>query len=112
MNHWHNKPIPHSDYYAVIFCSTKSDDLEGYPEMDALLLDTAMQQPGFLGYESAGNSAAGIFISYWQDEDSIKAWRADAMHQTGIKHGMERWYKRYLSQVCKVVRSHEMEKDL
>lgn len=80
--------------------------------MDKLLLETALLQPGFLGYESAGGSEGGIFISYWEDEASIKAWRENTMHQEGIRNGMERWYKRYLSQVCKVVRSHELNKDI
>jgi hypothetical protein len=32
---WKKEP-PQNNYYAVIFSSTKSDDLEGYAEMDEL----------------------------------------------------------------------------
>ena len=67
---WKKSP-PQKDYYAVIFASTKSDDLEGYKEMDELTLKLAQEQPGFMGYESAGDLKAGIFVSYWESMESI-----------------------------------------
>lgn len=105
---WKKSP-PQRDYYAVIFASTKSDDLEGYKEMDDLTLKLAQEQPGFLGYESAGDHKAGIFISYWENMEAINNWRQNSTHLLA-KAKADKWYKRYLSQICKVEHSHLMEK--
>ena len=103
------KPIPQKDYYAVIFASTKSDYLEGYKEMDDQTLKLAQEQPGFLGYESVNNGNTGIFISYWEDMEAINNWRKNSTHLLA-KAQADKWYKRYLSQICKVEHCHLMEK--
>jgi heme-degrading monooxygenase HmoA len=103
------KPPPQKDYYAVIFASTKSDNLEGYKEMDDLTLNLAQEQQGFLGYESVNNGNTGIFISYWENMDAINNWRQNSTHLMA-KAKADKWYKRYLSQVCKVEHCHLMEK--
>lgn len=103
------KPLPDKDFYAVIFSSTKNADLEGYAEMDELTMKLAHAQNGFLGYESANNGATGIFISYWENMDAINNWRINSTHLMA-KAKAEKWYKRYLSQICKVESSHLLEK--
>lgn len=102
-------PPPKNNYYAVIFSSTKSDDLEGYKEMDELTMKLAQEQTGFLGYESCNNGKQGIFISYWQSMEAINAWRNNMIH-IQAKSNAKQWYKRYLSQICKVESSHLFEK--
>lgn len=104
---WKSTP-PSKDYYAVIFSSTKSDDLEGYKEMDELTMKLAHEQEGFLGYESCNNGAQGIFISYWQSMGHIGIWRSNMTHLSA-KSNAKQWYKRYLSQICKVESSHLFE---
>lgn len=110
MKFWKNNIIPKSDYYAVIFCSTKSHNLDGYQKMDEKMMNMAMQQDGFLGYESAGDKDSGIFISYWENKESIEKWRKNTSHQEAKKLGMEKWYNRFLSQICKVEHSHHFER--
>lgn len=105
---WKKSP-PQKDYYAVIFSSTKSDNLEGYKEMDEETMNLAQEQSGFLGYESVNNGNTGIFISYWESMDAINGWRQNSTHLLA-KAKAEQWYKRYLSQICKVEHSHLMEK--
>jgi heme-degrading monooxygenase HmoA len=97
---WKKTP-PSKDFYAVIFSSEKADILDGYAEMDEKTMALAQQQPGFLGYESVNNLNKGIFISYWESMESIQNWRENATHQMA-KGNAAKWYKRYLSQVCKV----------
>jgi len=99
------KPLPEKDFYAVIFSSTKSEDLDGYAETDEIVMDLARQQPGYLGYESVSNGSNGIFISYWETRADIENWSANATHRQA-KSQARKWYKRYLSQVCLVERSH------
>lgn len=101
-------PLPKNNFYAVIFSSTKSNDLEGYAEMDEKMMELAQQQPGFLGYESSGNTNSGIFISYWENKEAIENWRNNVSHQLA-KSNATKWYKRYLSQICLVESSHLFE---
>lgn len=104
---WKVQP-PTSNYYAVIFSSTKSDNLEGYQEMDELTMKLAYDQEGFLGYESCNNGTQGIFISYWQSMEAIAVWRNNMTH-IQAKSNAQQWYKRYLSQICKVENSRLFE---
>lgn len=102
------KPLPQKDFYAVIFSSTKSDDLEGYKEMDEMTMKLAQEQKGFLGYESVNNGKDGIFISYWESMEAIHTWRVNSTHLLAKSNAIK-WYKRYLSQICKVESSHLSE---
>lgn len=105
----YTKPLPKSNFYAVIFSSTKSEDAEGYLEMDELTMKLAQEQPGYLGYESLNKDKQGIFISYWENKESIENWRINVTHKMA-KANATKWYKRYLSQICLVESSHLMEK--
>lgn len=107
MRYWINNKIPDAPFYAVIFISEKSVDLDGYKEMDELTINLAKQQEGFLGFESAGNNNEGIFISYWKSLEAIDNWRKNSIHVTAKKIGKEKWYKRYVSQISKVEMSYE-----
>lgn len=106
---WKTSP-PNTNYYAVIFSSTKSDNLEGYAEMDEITLKLAQEQEGFLGYESCSQDNKGIFISYWQSVEAINTWRNNMTH-IQAKSNAKQWYKRYLSQICKVEHSHLFENE-
>ncbi len=98
------KELPEKDFYAVIFSNTKSDNLEGYAEMDEKTMTLAAQQSGYLGYESLNNENKTIFISYWENKESIDNWSKNAIHMTA-KSNAHKWYTRYLSQICLVERS-------
>ena len=52
--------------------------LNGYAAMADEMVAMAERQPGYLGHESArGADGFGITNSFWTDEASIKAWKAD-----------------------------------
>ena len=104
---WKSDP-PQSDYYAVIFSSTKSNELDGYKEMDELTIKLAQEQDGFLGYESCSHENKSIFISYWQSKEHIDIWKNNMIHLKA-KSNAKQWYNRYLSQICKVEYSHLFE---
>ena len=103
--------IPKTNYYAVIFCSTRSTDLEGYATMDEKTIEKVKTLDGFLGYENIKNGDDGIFISYWRDMDSIEKWKHDAMHKEAKQYGYSKWYTRILTQICKVELSNEFVKE-
>lgn len=102
-----NTPVP--PYYAVIFSSIRSEEIDGYSEMADLMVDLASKQEGFLGIESARNEL-GITVSYWKDLDSIKKWKQHSDHLVAQQKGRAKWYKNYKTRIAKVERDYEFEK--
>ncbi len=92
-------------YFAVIFTTTQSSDLAGYEETAGRMEALAATYDGFLGIDSA-RSDIGITVSYWRDESSIAAWKADAEHTLARETGRERWYERYTLRVARVEREY------
>ena len=98
---------PEPPYYAVIFTSRLSQNDGGYEAMGDVVSKLAEKQPGYLGMETTrGKERLGITISYWKDEDSIHAWKADLKHLMAQKNGIERWYEHYELRVAKVERAY------
>ena len=97
---------PEPPYYAVIFTSTRTEVDEGYGDMAARMAELAAQQPGFLGIESArGEDGLGITVSYWESEEAIANWRANAEHRIAQSHGRGKWYADFVTRVAKVERA-------
>ena len=93
-------------YYAVIFTSIQTENIEDYSEMANLMETLAKQQSGFLGIESARNEI-GITVSYWQNLENIKNWKANLDHLIAQKKGRQQWYSYYKVRICKVEREYE-----
>jgi heme-degrading monooxygenase HmoA len=71
------------------------------------MVELAAQQPGFLGAESARDSAGfGITVSYWSSLESISAWKANAEHQVAQDTGKRDWYAHYELRIAKVERAY------
>lgn len=96
-------------YYAVIFTSTQTETVEGYSEMADQMEALAKKQDGFLGIESARSSVA-ITVSYWENLDAIKKWKANTEHLFAQQKGRELWYNWYKVRICKVEREYDFEK--
>jgi heme-degrading monooxygenase HmoA len=96
---------PAPPYYAVIFSSHRNDDLEGYAETAARMIELAAEQPGFLGVESVREDL-GITVSYWSDLESIKRWKAQAEHRLAQQMGMDKWYSSYKTRIALVQRDY------
>ena len=98
---------PEPPYYAVIFTNQLSPDDAGYAEMGDRMFEMALEQPGCFGAESTRDtSGLGITVSYWKDEASIAAWKAQAKHLVAQKMGIEQWYAHYELRVAKVERAY------
>ena len=100
---------PEPPYYAVIFSSLRTEEIEGYAEMADLLVELASMQEGFMGIESARNEL-GITVSYWKDLESIRKWKQHTDHIIAQKKGRTDWYKHYKTRTAKVERDYEFEK--
>jgi heme-degrading monooxygenase HmoA len=97
---------PEPPYYAVIFSSVHTNNIEDYAEMAERMVELASRQSGFLGVESARNEL-GITVSYWKELDSIKAWKNHAEHLIAQKKGREKWYQSYKTRIARVERDYE-----
>ena len=105
-------PRPEPPYYAVIFTSRRnSHDQAGYEGMAVLMADLAVQQPGYLGMESAREpDGLGITVSYWQSLDDIAAWRRHAEHALARGQGRADWYDAYALRISRVERAYGWER--
>ncbi|MFK7757624.1 MAG: antibiotic biosynthesis monooxygenase [Flavobacteriales bacterium] len=100
---------PEAPYYAVIFTSINTDDVEDYSQMANKMVELAAKQNGFLGVESARNEV-GITVSYWKDLASIKNWKENAEHTLARNKGREQWYQSYMTRIALVERDYSYEK--
>ncbi len=97
---------PEPPYFAVIFTSTTTSDSVGYAEAASRMNALAVEQPGYLGIESARDDELGITVSYWESEAAIAAWKAHAEHAATRDEGRERWYEAYELRVARVERAY------
>jgi heme-degrading monooxygenase HmoA len=94
-------------YYAVIFSSQRAGADPEYGATAARMEELARAQPGFLGIESArGADGFGITVSYWENEQAIVAWKANAEHLVAQERGRSGWYEEYAIRVARVEREH------
>ena len=96
-------------YYAVIFTSTQTDQLDGYSETADAIEELAEQQPGYLGMEHA-KEELGITISYWKTKEDIARWKANLDHKQAQKMGRDQWYASYRVRICLVERDYQFDK--
>lgn len=98
---------PEPPYYAVIFTSDRTEGDRGYARMAERMVELAREQPGFLGVESVrGVDGAGITVSYWECEEAIRHWKANAEHLAAQRGGQTTWYADYFLRVAKVERQY------
>ena len=97
---------PEPPYYAVIFTSRRTEGDRGYGKMADRMVELASRQPGFLGIESArGEDGLGITVSYWESEEAIAHWKANAEH-AAAQIRAEDWYERFEVRVARVERGY------
>jgi heme-degrading monooxygenase HmoA len=97
---------PPPPYYAVLFTTKKSLDMNGYSKMADRMMALAREQSGFLGVESV-HDEIGITLSYWKSLEAIKAWKNNAEHRIAQELGRTKWYDSYYLRIAKVERDYE-----
>ena len=98
---------PKPPYMIVAFSSKRTIGDDGYAAMADRMMELAALQPGFLGVESVrGADGFGITNSYWVDEASIAAWKADIEHLAAQTLGRERWYAHFEMRIGRVERAY------
>ncbi len=102
---------PPPPYYAVIFTTIKSDNLDGYQEMNERMFALAQEQKGYLGIESA-RGEIGVSVTYWASLEDIAAWREHAEHKLAQAEGYARWYRSFATRVARVERDNFFERQI
>ena len=97
---------PQPPYYAAIFSSTHTGNHEGYAEYTETILELAKRQPGFLGIEAAGDNDLSIAVSYWDSDESIRAFEQLAEHLVIQERGHDTYYMSYKVRVARVERDY------
>jgi heme-degrading monooxygenase HmoA len=99
---------PEPPYYAVVFASQRNGDGDhGYGATADRMVELAAQQPGFLGVESVrGADGFGITVSYWDSEESIRAWKRHAEHAAARDRGRKEWYEHFELRIARVERAY------
>ena len=99
-------------YYAVIFTSRKSANLENYAPMAERMLILCELQPGFLNMVHATTEAGcSVTTCYWKDMASIMAWKAQAEHAHAQEQGIAQWYDEYHVEVACIEKAYSWRRD-
>lgn len=96
----------------VLFRSRLTDHAgDDYSGMAAEMLQTAKTMPGFVDFKSfKADDGERISIVWWQDAETMSAWRTHARHLAAQKLGREKWYEYYKIEVAEVLRANAFER--
>src|SRR5579872_2977217 len=77
-----------------------------YSAMAAEMFARAKTMPGFIEFKSfRADDGEKVSLVYWEDEETLRAWRQDERHREAQHLGREKWYDAYRIDVAQVIRS-------
>ena len=96
----------------VVFRSRLSAEAgDDYSGMAAEMLATAKGMPGFVEFKSfKADDGERVSLVYWQDHETMAAWRAHPRHRIAQSSGRSKWYASYRIEVADVVRENIFER--
>ena len=84
---------------------------DGYDEMAKEMDDLARTMPGFIDVKSfKAEDGERLTVVWWQDEETLRAWREQARHRVAQRTGRERWYQYYKLDVAEVIRTNNFDR--
>jgi heme-degrading monooxygenase HmoA len=96
----------------VLFRSKLVDEPDGYAEMAQEMVDIAKSMPGFIDVKAfKADDGERLTLVWWEDEDTLRAWRTHARHLVAQRLGRERWYQYYKIEVGEILRANEFSRD-
>jgi heme-degrading monooxygenase HmoA len=95
----------------VIFRSRLSAEAgDDYSEMAAEMLATAKEMAGFVEFKSfKADDGERVSLVYWQDHETMAAWRNHQRHRVAQSQGRAKWYSSYRIEVTDIVRESRFE---
>jgi len=95
--------------YVVIFRAKIRHLDDEYAKVAARMRELALGQFGCLEFFSVTEGNNEVALSYWPDEQSIRAWKSRADHVLAQELGRARWYESYCVQVAEITREYRVE---
>lgn len=92
--------------FVVIFrAKVRSADSE-YTTVAARMRELALGQFGCLEFTAVTEGQDEIALSYWPNEESIRAWKSHSEHVLAQQLGRQRWYESYIVQIAEITREY------
>jgi len=99
--------------YAVIFeVEAKEGRAQRYFDLAAQLRPELEKIDGFISierFESLTNKGKYLSLSFWRDQQAIKAWRTHMGHQMAQREGKESVFSAFRIRVAEVVRDYTLQ---
>ena len=92
--------------YVVIFRAEIADLDPEYEAMAKRMRDLAINEYGCREFVVSTEGNQELALSYWDNQDQIKAWRNNTQHLSAQSKGQNKWYSAYTVDVAEVVRSY------
>ena len=84
---------------------------DGYDDMAKEMDDLARTMPGFIDVKSfKAEDGERLTVVWWQNEETLRAWREQARHRVAQRTGRERWYEYYKMDVAEVIRTNNFDR--
>ena len=97
-------------FRSKLVSSARSD---GYSEMADEMDQLVRTMPGFIDAKAfTAEDGERLTVIWWQDEETLRAWREQARHRIAQRLGRERWYEYYKLDVAHIVRSNEFVRQI
>ena len=96
-----------NSHYAVIFSAEMAADTSGYAAMAQRMNELVQQQRGYIGRYHRMEGNREITISYWENLEAVKAWKAHPEHWAAQELGRSKWYAGYQVQLVRIDRFYE-----
>jgi len=94
--------------FVVIFrAKIRQLDAE-YARVAARMRELALSEFGCMEFHVVTEEANEVALSYWPNEESIRAWKAHPEHVAAQEIGRKRWYESYAVQVAEVSREYQI----
>ena len=91
-----------NSYYAVIFTAEMAGNVTGYADTAERMNELVQEQPGYIGKYHSMEGKREITISYWENLEAVKAWKAHPEHQAAQELGRSKWYTEFQVQVARI----------
>lgn len=94
--------------YVVIFRAKVRELDSEYSQVAARMRELALSKFGCIEFHSVTEGENEVALSYWPNEEAIRAWKAHPEHVLAQRAGRERWYESYSVQVAAVTREYRL----
>ena len=93
--------------FVVIFRARANQLDHEYAQVAQRMRRLALAEFGCVEFDAVTEGTNEIALSYWHDEESIRAWKLQAEHVIAQELGRERWYESYTVQICEIRRQYQ-----